>query len=72
MSHEFYICRALYAQAREQGAPAVNVIRLCDDLYCAETTDGKLINENVSGCCKWAIKYQMAEDWLKQFKNRPD
>lgn len=63
-SHYFEGCRSLYADARKEGSPVVNVFRLYGDQYCAETADGKVLVEDINGCCKWAIKYEIAREWL--------
>jgi hypothetical protein len=65
-SHQFEVCRALYAQVREQGCPAVVVVELAPDFMVVETADGKVKNEGVNACCKWAAKYNCGRSWLEQ------
>ena len=62
-SHEFCICRAAYQNARERGAPVVNLVDLGGQ-FAAETADGKVLVESLTGCCKWAMKFEVAQRWL--------
>lgn len=64
--HDIAICRCCYASARQSGAPAVNIVDLGGGTFAAETADGKLIVESVSGCCKWAMKFEVAQKWLEK------
>ena len=65
-SHHFEICRATYQVAREEGSPAVNITDLGGGVCCGETTDGKVLREDITGCCKWAMKFEIAQQWLNQ------
>jgi hypothetical protein len=48
-------------------APAVTIFKLSSDHYAGETTDGKIINENLQGyCCKWAAKVEMLNEWIEE------
>lgn len=67
-AHQFEVCRALYAQAREQGCPVVVVVALAPDFMVVETADGKVKNEGVNACCRWAAKYICGKSWLDQNK----
>jgi len=62
-SHEWDICRALYATARKAGAPAVQITDMGDDFLFAETSDGLASKSEAKGCCRWAMKYEVAEEW---------
>ena len=64
-SHCFEICRATYQVAREAGSPAVNIIDLGGGTFCGETSDGKVLVESIDGCCKWAMKWDIARQWLE-------
>jgi len=70
-SHQFEICRALYQQAREAGSPAVSLIHLGGDQWAGNTSDGKVLMESSSGCCRWSMKYEVALVWLAKFKPIP-
>lgn len=70
-SHDFALCRALYQQARQAGSPVIHVLATGSDYYVAESADGALLSEGVSGCCKWAMKYDLASQWLSTRKNKP-
>lgn len=63
--HHFEICRSTYKYARESGSPSVNIADLGNDGFCAETSDGLILNEQVTGCCKWAMKSDTAREWLE-------
>lgn len=64
-SHLFELCRSVYVNARrESGSPVPIVFKLCEDQYAAEC--GDFIMESVSGCCKWAIKYEAVYAWKKK------
>jgi hypothetical protein len=65
-SHLFELCRALYQTAREKGCPVVHVVDLGGGTMCAETADSKILVEDISGCCKWAIKHEVAQMWLEE------
>jgi hypothetical protein len=70
VSHEFYICRDLYQNARKRGAPVVHVTNLGGQ-FAAETADGKILLERVTGCCKWAMKFEVAHKWLDYQTKKP-
>lgn len=73
--HGFEICRCLYQSARQQGAPSVNIISLGPSFNTAETSDGSILKEGITGCCRWAMKYETAIEWLSRFgksKEKPN
>lgn len=67
-SHHFLICRAIYNTARQHGSPAVYITKLAPNHFCGETAGGDILIEEISGCCKWAIKAKIAEEWLAKYK----
>lgn len=69
MSHDYGICRNLYSGARRSGSPVVNILRLSEDCFCGETSDGKVLKEGIKGCCKWAMKFEIAQEWFKAAHN---
>jgi len=62
-SHEWWVCRMLYLQERKAGSPVVNILDLGRGYFAGETADGKVIQEHLEGCCKWAMKYKVAKRW---------
>jgi len=71
-SHGFEVCRCLYAQARERGAPSVVVVDMGGGFVVVETKDGKVRHETVLDCCRWAAKYNAAREWLDLFGTNTD
>lgn len=62
--HAFEICRASYAVLRESGSPSVIVRELWPGNFYAETSDGRVRSESLTGCCRWNIKAQLAYIWF--------
>jgi len=65
-SHNFEICRELFANARSQGCPTVHIMDFGNDMFVGESSDGKVLNSQMSGCCRWAMKYDIATQWLAE------
>jgi hypothetical protein len=62
--HESHICRALYKNARKQGAPAVVMAKFGDEFF-VETSDGKVGQMMQKWCCAAAMRYKIAALWLE-------
>jgi hypothetical protein len=69
LSHDFHECRRVYVRARNNGCPSVNIVEFGGGYFAGETSDGSVLVENVSGCCKWAMKYEVVQEWQQQ-KNK--
>ena len=65
-SHYFEGCRSIYQGLREAGSPVVNIIDLGCGQFCGETADGKVLVESIDGCCRWAMKVEIAQEWLEK------
>lgn len=64
--HDF--CRYCYKRLREEGAPSIIIREFAGDIY-AESSDGKVSRmegQSSIGCCRWAVKVALAEEWLTQ------
>ena len=67
-SHHFNICRELYSLVRIKGCPVVHVTDLGCGMFAGETADGEILHEQINGCCKWSIKYELGREWLDMKK----
>jgi len=63
ISHFTEQCRAIYQTSREKGAPAVIIRNMGGGFMCGETSDGQVLVEGITGCCKWCMKFKIAQMW---------
>jgi hypothetical protein len=70
-SHRFETCRELYRRCRIAGSPPVNILNMGSGYMFGETSDGAIIFEGITGCCKWAMKYKVARAWLDKQAGAP-
>ncbi len=62
--HYTQSCRALYATCRKNGSPAVIIHKISHDVFIGEVR-GDSTPHQVSGCCRWAMKFSLAKDLQK-------
>lgn len=67
-SHEWWLCRSFYATARANGAPSVGITDMGGGYLLAQTSDGLVTKTEMIGCCRWAMKYAAALEWLETRK----